>query len=393
MSRYPKGNSALDIMLNGLLALLSWVVPKDRRLVLAGSLRGQHFRGNPKYLFLHLCATPRAGLRPLWITASERVHDTLQARGLPVVRLRSPAGFWAVLRAGHLVISHSIEDVSYFQFLPGRFHKIHAYHGLPLKGFIPDLKRRRPWPLGYLLLKHERRSNALFLTTSAHTAALEQGFLYPTGTVLGYPRNDVFSDPARVFDSYRDSLGLDRFAKVILYCPTFRDFDRPAAPFPPGRLDQLAELLRARNYLLLVSSHHLDDTLDLRANTSPHIVDINGRFEDIQDLLPDIDVMVSDYSSIVYDFMLSGRPIIYYCHDYERYLAERGFLIDYFNDLPGPFCHSFEALLDTIATLDDWTGDAGYRRHYQQVTDLFHHYQDGRASERLAALLSEGGEA
>ncbi len=390
MSRFPKGNNAVDILLNGLLALLSYVVPKDSRLVLSGALRGQYFRGNPKYLFLHLHAAPQVDLRPLWITASEQVHDTLQARDLPVVRLRSTAGFWAILRARYLVISHSIEDVTYFQFLPGRFRKIHTYHGLPLKGFIPDLKRRRPWPLGYLLLKRERRSNALFLTTSSHTAKLEQGFLYPSGTVLGYPRNDVFIDPGRRFESYRDRLQLDRYAKVVLYCPTFRDFERPDAPFRAAQFDELARLLEARNYLLLVSSHHLDGTLDLRTNTSPNIVDINGRFEDIQDLLPDVDVMVSDYSSIVYDFMLSGRPIIYYCHDYGRYLARRGFLIDYFNDLPGPFCQTFEELLQTIATVDDWAEDEDYRRRYQQVTDLFHHYQDGRASERLADLLSKG---
>jgi len=211
MHRDSWSSLLLGIFLNGLLGLLSWLVPKDKGQVLHGALRGQHFRGNPKYLYLHLASAGHPALpRPLWITASPDVYQTLDERGLPVVKLHSFAGFRAILRSGSLVISHSIEDVSYFQFLPGRFRKIHTYHGLPLKGHIPNLEQRRPRPLGYLLLKWERKSNALFLTTSAHTAALEKDFLYPTGTVLGYPRNDVFFDQQRRFGRHHIDHGCTR---------------------------------------------------------------------------------------------------------------------------------------------------------------------------------------
>ena len=338
-SAAPKGNLK-GLILNGILAVLPYITPKKKDQILLGSMRGNNFRG-----------------------------------------------FVSILRSSILITSYSIQDVSFFQYLPGRFNKVQTYHGLPLKGQIPGIERRAPYPLGFYLIKKERLSNRLFVTTSEFTAALEKDFYYKNRMSCGYPRNDIFFDRSRQYFSYRDKFQLSQYSSILLYCPTFRDADSGQVTFHQHDLQKLDEFFRSHNQLLMTSSHHLS-VPSISYEHLSNIISIDGEFEDIQDLLVDVDVLISDYSSITLDFILSGKPVIYYPYDYEHYTETRGFCVNYFQDLPGPFPCSPEELYQCLETIDEWSTDEEYIASYTQLVNRFHLNQDGKSSSRLTDLLN-----
>ncbi|MFT6286558.1 MAG: CDP-glycerol glycerophosphotransferase [Alcanivorax sp.] len=379
----------MEILLNGLLAGLSLVVPKNDGLVLAGTLYGRGFSGNPRAIYLYMLRQPTIRFHTvLWITGDPQIEKTLIRHGLPYVRLYSLAGFWAIVRARLLVTGYNIRDVSYFQFLPGRFTKIQTWHGLPLKGGIPGIRDRFPRPLGYWLFSLERRSNHLCCTTSEVTKEVEEAMdgFYPRLTITGYPRNDMFFRPEQALIDYKSVLELGQYSRIILYCPTFRDGSDQTRPFSEHFLAVLNTFFADTNQILLVTRHHLDSIQGVSDQLS-HIKMLDNQVQDIQDLLVDIDLMITDYSSIVLDYILTGKPAVFFPYDDNLYHTDRGFSIDYFADLPGPFAFTEEQLLELLQTVDDWSNTVEYRYKYERLVDRMHSYRDGDSCQRLCQVM------
>lgn len=169
---------------------------------------------------------------------------------------------------------------------------------------------------------------------------------------LGIPRTDLFFDAdraARTAAAVRDRYGLPAGRRVVLYAPTFRG-TRATEARSPTELD--LDLLRdelAGDHVVLLRAHPF-----VRRSTGgtgsapglPFVVDASGH-PDINELMLASDVLVTDYSSAMYEFALLGRPIAFFAPDHVAYEAERGFYFDYATGLPGP-------LFTTTADLAAW---------------------------------------
>ncbi|MEM2698900.1 MAG: CDP-glycerol glycerophosphotransferase family protein, partial [Ignisphaera sp.] len=118
---------SLGIILNITLAVLSYFVPKDRKLILLGSYNT--FAGNTKTFYLYLLSEQNY-FRVLWITHNKNIYKLLQDRQLPVLYIYTPKAFWYILRANFLILTHGPIDTSYYYFLFGRFNMIQTWHGI-----------------------------------------------------------------------------------------------------------------------------------------------------------------------------------------------------------------------------------------------------------------------
>jgi CDP-glycerol glycerophosphotransferase len=106
--------------------------------------------------------------------------------------------------------------------------------------------------------------------------------------------------------------------------------------------------------------------------------------DDIQEVLIHSDILITDYSSVCFDFALTGRPIIYYPYDFGDYLQySRKFYIDYFTEMPGPFAKNARELLDLIVNWNNWFEDYDYQVKYQKFIQRFQTYKDGNSCDRL----------
>ena len=177
-------------------------------------------------------------------------------------------------------------------------------------------------------------------------------------------------------------MGLSKFSQVILYAPTFRDNYDSVAPFSDDFLVELDAYLRDTNKVILVKKHPLDSKINLQDKLT-NIKMITEKVDDIQELLIHADLLISDYSSVIFDYSLSKKPFLLFPYDYEEYIKScRGFIYDYFEELPGPFAKNENELIDYIRDVDSWFGNEVYQRKYESFSTKFNKYQDGHSCER-----------
>ena len=366
------------LLVNLLLSGMSFLIPKDDKLILFGAAEGVKFIGNPKYMFLFL-HNRNEGHKIQWITKDKDTYHTLKKRLLPVLYLYSWDAFSAILRAKYLMISHSVVDVSYSYLLPGRFTKIETWHGSPIK-CIGKHDRYYRTPIEKMLniatKSLERRSYHTILASSAEVQRiLKSAFENNRIEVLGYPRNDVFFDRNLFFCDYERELNLERYDKVILYCPTFRDTATPSA-FSENFLFTLSNKLREKKHVFLAKGHFGKNDIDI--HEFPNIIDVSHTVEDVQELLTCTDILITDYSSVVFDFILLDKPIIFYAYDLDLYLrTSRKMYYDYYKDFPGPFARNEEELLTTLLRIDELFKDHTYKKEYQAFKLRFNRYVKG----------------
>lgn len=408
----PKYIKFLDIGLDFSLAFLSYFVPKDPRKILFGSGGSSIFRGNPKYAYLYMWKN-HLQFDVCWFTMNKKLYRRMRRMGYPVVSRYSFAGFWRILRSSYLVVETAggpPADIAYcITSILGRFQVIQTWHGAPIKTIIQDKaiekKGMRAYdrkitglgfldaPLYYLanLLLADlkwKKYRAVIATSGEVKRIMEQATSSSRVTVLGYPRNDVFFDKSLLFNDYRREFSLHEYSKVILYVPTFRDNYESVKPFGKEFVTRWNERLQERNSIFIIKKHPLDLTIEVPPGLT-NIIYFSDEIGDVQELLVHADILVTDYSSVCFDFSLTDRPIIYYAYDYEEYLENcSGMYYDYFAELPGPFAKSEEELDRLIATADEWFADPDYQVKYRANKHKFNTYTDGRSCERLVEFLT-----
>lgn len=203
------------------------------------------------------------------------------------------------------------------------------------------------------------------------------GFTCPY-RLLGNPRTDALFAPWDL-PAIREKLGIPEGKKVLLYAPTFRDWEMDAQTVALPPLGALTE-----KYTVLMRLHpFVADKIDPAA-LEDGIINVCG-YSNLNELLAVSDVLVTDYSSVFIDFSLLEKPSVFYVYDYDAYAKERGgFYLDFKTDLPGPVAYTEEELLDALR---DLTPDVEKIRAFNRQ---YNTYNDGKASQRVADALLNG---
>ena len=177
-------------------------------------------------------------------------------------------------------------------------------------------------------------------------------------------------------------LNINNSKKNILYAPTFRDYDldKNIINIP------IKELSKLKDYNIIIRLHPLVRT---KIDKSLFNLDnfINGcNYPDVSDILAITDILITDYSSVFYEYMPKNSPIIFYPYDYDKYVALRGgFYVDYKKELPGPICYTEKELLNVIKKIDEIHPQ--YIEKRRKFNKKYNNLSDGKASERLVNNL------
>jgi CDP-glycerol glycerophosphotransferase len=203
----------------------------------------------------------------------------------------------------------------------------------------------------------------------------------------GYPRNDLLlagdRDSRRA--EVRAGLGLDERTTAALYVPTWRDDEYYQQDVQLG-LDVagFTHAMGERWCLLPRIHYYMADRFALPQN-DPQVRDVSY-YPDIRDLYLAADVMITDYSSAMFDFAVTGKPMVFFAYDLAHYRdSVRGFYWDFIPDVPGPLVESMHALLDALTGLD--SVQEQYADRYAAFRREFCHLEDGHATDRVIELL------
>ena len=338
------------------------------------------FSDNPRAIFEALRARDGDRHRHLWLA------DAAHAAGFPEDVETLPYGSAQsieALEAADLVVANTHTDLEWRK-KPGATY-LQTWHGTPLKRIHWDVL----WaPEGRLdrLQRDVDQWDVLLSPNRASTPFMRGAFRFD-GEVLetGYPRNDVLSGPERdeIRARVRRELGIPDGVTAVLYTPTWRDdfvfAERSGDLVLDLDVQAFADQLGGDHRLLLRVHYML--TGRLAAAGHPSVTDVSFH-ADVAELYLAADAMVTDYSSTMFDFAVTGKPMLFYAYDLDDYRdRQRGFYFDFLPEAPGPVVTTTPDLIDAIGDLDGQT--AAYRQRYDRFRDRFCHLEDGRATERV----------
>jgi CDP-glycerol glycerophosphotransferase len=242
---------------------------------------------------------------------------------------------------------------------------------LRIRTALATLRERGRWDI---LLSQNRYATSIFRRAYAYFGAVWEE---------GYPRDDVLlrGDP----DAVRQKLGIPSGMKVLLYAPTWRD-DRP------DHVDHLdvssfTEAL-GEGYVTLIRGHSrtLQPGTDLHAGG---VIDVTS-YPDVSELFLAADALITDYSSVMFDFSVTAKPIYFFTPDLDRYREVlRGFYFDLIPVAPGPVVQHAAELIELVRNPAEVT--AAYADKYAAWRRRFNPRDDGHAAERVVARLLRDG--
>ncbi len=381
-----------QIIIQLFFVLFSYIIPKKKNLIIFGSGNARLFNGNPKYMYMYLYNS-NLDVEYYWSTKNKEVFERLNNINYPVIMANSLKGFLKLLRAKYLVIEISSLDVSYTRSIIGRFNFVQSNHGTPLKKVGDDAITIVKNPtLDRFMKKHKVYSKLRYKYFVSASDEVDKIVLSAFGNknivTTGYPRNDVFLNRELLFFDYQKKFGLKDYSKIFFYAPTFRDNYSSVIPFT-SKIEQLNDYLAENRYVLFVKKHPYENVLQVPDNLS-NIKDVSFEIDDIQEMLPFVDVLITDYSSTFFDFILTNKPVIYYSYDLDKYIDNcRGMYYDYYSELSGPFAKNEDELIDLIKNIDVWSRNDDYLEKYQKQVEKFNKFRDGNSSERLLDILFE----
>ena len=359
--------------------------PVNERRIVFESFSGNYYSDNPKYLYEYLYEHYGDEYEYVWVlndVSTEIPGNPVKVKrfSLNYHRIMATSKYWVIntRQAGRLVKRPEQVIVS-------------TWHGTPLKKLGFDM--------GNIYLNNPRTKETyiedssqwdyLISPNSFSTPIFRRAFAYD-GEMLetGYPRNDIlYTAGEDEILEIKHKLNLPPDKKIILYAPTFRDDDA----YDVGKvkfelkleLDKLEDAL-GDEIIVLVRNHYLITDSDV-SDYEEFAVDVS-RYDDIGELYLVSDVLITDYSSVFFDYANLKRPMLFYMYDLDKYANTlRGFYIDIVNEVPGPILKTTEEVIGALKNIDEIEKEYGDK--YEEFYNKFCHLEDGNSSKRIVEKI------
>ncbi|PKP60186.1 MAG: hypothetical protein CVT89_00355 [Candidatus Altiarchaeales archaeon HGW-Altiarchaeales-2] len=375
--------------------LLSHLFPRDKKIWVFECWFREDFKDNSKYLFLYASENLKPKIRPVFLSKNKKLIKTLTKNGMEAHYSYSIKGIWSKIRC-----KYAFADVSFFDtYLLGGATKVQLWHGSPLKKIeydarlsvsrIPAFVRRiakfiAPWT--FMRPEHITAPSDSFVGIFASAFRINEKNI----VVTGYPRTDIFfrnipfsliGTDAPIYEKIKKENSNN---KIIMYLPTHRDIDNVAIE-KQFDLDVLNRFLKLNNCFLIIKQHHYVNP-NLENDKIFDRIIFSFSNIDIYPLLSDVDILITDYSSIFFDFLLLDKPIIFFPYDIDKYISkDRELYFDYNEFVPGPIANTFDDLMQWIEYFIKKPEEFSNKR--KDIRDFSFNYIDGNASKRICEFI------
>ncbi|MBT5400140.1 hypothetical protein HOL24_06320 [bacterium] len=379
----------LEYMFNFPFYVLSLAVKKNNNIWIFGSWSGEKYSDNSKYLFEYVNENHKE-IKAIWVTSSWSVIKELRNKNLECYYKYS---FKAIYYAVFAKVSVFVQT-NYLNCLMFMNNKntllIQLWHGAPIKKIGNDNKLHSNKDkmsffkkITFQILNNifpyianERYS--LFIACSLNDQQIYQSAFHVENVkITGFPRNDILFNN----NSNKEKLQY----KKIIYLPTFRgevgsqidlffkyDFNT----------NKWIEFLENNNIILYVKMHPFNLPKEETRNIltkSKNIIFLEN--EDVSEFLSSADILITDYSSVYLDYLLTGKPLIFTPFDFEEYLRnDREFYYNYEKITPGPKCMNWN---DVLGWVDKYNNSELFSVDRKLLQGSFHKYTDSGSSERV----------
>lgn len=358
------------------------ILPIQEKLIVFESHRGLSYSCNPKYIYEAIVGYSN---RYLCVWSFQDVKT--KTKDSPVKVKRFSLRYYYYLARASCWIQNG-EFGKKIRRRKGTIY-INTQHGTPLKKMgidIPNVK--------ILKRKYDKTKKWDFLISPNEYASkiFRRAYLYK-GEILeiGYPRNDIFykKNNKKDIELIKEKLKIPLNKKVILYAPTYRDNESIDVVKPKENVwDELKIDLKllykklANDYVLIIRAHHLKTKKFKIEYMSEIAIDFTDPEYDIQELCLISDILITDYSSVIFDYAHLKKPMLFFTYDLNEYKNKiRGMYLDFEEIAPGPLLYTNNELIDAIININEISKE--YERKVKQFYDKYCYINDGNASGRI----------
>lgn len=358
-------------------------MPVKENWVLCESFFGKSYSDSPKYIYEYLCKNYPGKYKFIWVLNKKTkvpFHPTIVKRfsiryayylarcKYDLFNSRQPE--WVRKREGNVFLE--------------------TWHGTPLKKLVFDQEEVMAASPLYKAQFYKQSRIWDYLVSANHFSSevFKRAFCFDKEILeFGYPRNDILYSTKKdeLVAQIKQKLNIPAGKKTILYAPTWRDDEYYGKGQYKFSLQLDLRLLKeelGEDYVVLLRTHYfIADSLDV-TGLENFAVNVS-KYDDISELYLISDVLITDYSSVFFDYANLKRPILFYTYDLDKYRDMlRGFYMDIESEVPGPLLFSSEEVVDSIRHIDDIM--LQYKDKYEAFYERFCSLDDGHAAEKVA---------
>lgn len=357
----------------------------DSHIWLFSSTDNSHYNYNSRYLFEYVKEN-LPEITPLFVINDPELRNSLSSKygKQYFIETESIQGIRQALSAGVWFTSAGLP--AYGTGLHKKRLIINLWHGVPLKKIAlldPNLKKA-----ARIYFKKIFSENYTCILTTSHELIplMARSFAVSEDKikVWGQPRNDGLFQKNDCHEILGQLfLDLPEYTKTVLYAPTFRDYGQVQLfPFKDFDQKQLEAFLEEKNMLLFIRTHVAE-----QGSAAPYLGKRirflgNEQAEDVTGILNIFDCLITDYSSIYIDYLLTDKPMIFLPYDRQQYLDGRGMNFDYDDVTPGPKPETFNDFLDALSPKEDF-----WKSERTRVNRLFNEIQHPCAADICNKVL------
>lgn len=368
------------------------IIPVQKNMIVFESNMGRNYTGNPRCIYEEMV---RTGLdrkyRCYYMLDDLSTYVPGNAKKVRRTRTRyflimGIAGIWVsdCRQPGYIIKREGV-------------HYIQTWHGTPLKKLALDMESVNMAgetdieKYKQRFYKNTRTWDYLISQNQFSTEIFKRAFAFDkTMLEIGYPRNDILfsGNNTEYITKLKEQMGLPLDKKVILYAPTWRDneyYEKGAYKFNQALDFNLFREKLGGEYVCIVKYHYLvKENLDW--SVFKDFVYKYDMCEDIAQLYLVADLMITDYSSVMFDYSILKRPMLFFAYDLEEYKDNlRGFYFDFLAEAPGPVVRTTGELTDAILYYDA----EEYASKYEAFHNKYNHADDGKASRKVVQLIQD----
>jgi len=385
----------------------SLVIPRSENIWVYGAWYGSRYADNSRHLFEYVCRHDPS-IKSVWLSRDDAIIKHVRNLGYFAFPINSLRGYWYSSRAAIVFSSNGVMDLN--RPAISRAKKVMLYHGVPLKKVSKhDSPNEHPDQNSGTLRNRVERAcsfvrNALFpftredwdlILSTCPIVSWRMASAYEVDVsqvkVTGFPRNDILLRSGFAESDASRSIKAQHGAKtIILYAPTFRNrFEDNVSLFQDFDLQTFERFLSDHEAVFLVKMHFVykDAVMLIHENGEGGRVHwlTEDEVPDMNTFLRDVDILITDYSSVYFDFLLLNRPIIFTPFDMDQYLTrDRQLYESYEEATPGIKCMNWSSVIHALDTI--FSGQDLYREEREAASQKYHTYRDDLSCSRVYAL-------
>lgn len=351
--------------------------------ILYQSFNGERMCGNPLAMFKNLISNSEyADYTHIWVLNDKRKcrREYKKLKNVRFVKIHSKEYFKYLTNSKYLINNSTFP--TYFIRKEEQIY-LNTWHGTPLKSLGRDMKgskgQYKNIQRNMLQATHLINPNKYTMDIMLKSHDID-GIYSGSALDCGYPRADLTINCDK--NKLRKELKIAEDKKVILYAPTWRGEVGNVENNIYKLIDDFKKIqTESTDYVVLFRVHPLVMKYMKKSEIKKYIV---PEYIDTNELLSIVDVLITDYSSIMFDYLITNKPMLFYINDIKEFSKSRGYYLSV-EDLPGKTCLTIEELIESIKDIENIS--RAYKESYNKYLEKYCYNDDGNATNRVVDMI------